>query len=348
MTKFIATRITFPFSHVLFLADKVTTPTLNKTMKILIADDDPVSTRVLAHQLEKWQHVVTTTTNGIEALDAFKNYNFDVVITDWMMPAMSGPELCAAIREEEKSGELASFIILLTSRGSNEDFALALEAGANDFATKPFAPFVLQARLANAARIVQLQTELHRKKQEADKLACTDYLTQLRNRRAMWQNLGMDFERMSREQRPLSALVIDIDFFKKINDAHGHQTGDYVLQAVADCLTNSVRSGDYVGRWGGEEFLAVLPGADIIQSAEVAERCRHHLESLRIKVDSGEVIRLSASFGVAAIDGAGREDCNALIEQADQALYWAKDAGRNRVKIYVPGVGPRRNMRKAK
>jgi two-component system cell cycle response regulator len=320
---------------------------MNNNMRILIADDDPVSTSVLAHQLEQWQHTVTTTTNGFDALAAFKSEPFDVVITDWMMPAMSGPELCAAIREEEKSGELTSFIILLTSRGSSEDLALALKAGANDFVTKPFAPLVLQSRLANAARIVQLQMELHRKKQEADVLACTDYLTQLRNRRAMWQNLQMDAERMHREQRPLSALVIDIDFFKKINDSHGHRVGDNVLQTVAGCLTNSLRAGDYVGRWGGEEFLAVLPGADIIQSAEVAERCRHHLESLRIKTANGEVIRLSASIGVAAVDGANREDCDALIDQADQALYWAKDAGRNRVKIYVPGVGPRRNMRKA-
>jgi len=320
---------------------------MNNNMRILIADDDPVSTSLLAHQLEQWQHTVTTTTNGFDALAAFKSETFDVVITDWMMPVMSGPELCGAIREEEKGGELTSFIILLTSRGSSEDLAVALKAGANDFVTKPFAPLVLQSRLANAARIVQLQMELHRKKQEADKLACTDYLTQLRNRRAMWQNLQMDSKRMHREQRPLSALVIDIDFFKKINDSYGHRVGDKVLQTVAGCLTNSLRAGDYVGRWGGEEFLAVLPGADIIQSAEVAERCRHHLESLRIKADNGEVIRLSASIGVAAVDGANREDCDALIDQADQALYWAKDAGRNRVKIYVPGVGPRRNTRKA-
>jgi two-component system chemotaxis response regulator CheY len=316
-------------------------------MRILIADDDPVSTRVLAHQLESWQHTVTTTNNGFDALRAFKDEHFDVVITDWMMPGMSGPELCAAIRENEKSGELVSFIILLTSRGSREDLALALKAGANDFATKPFAPLVLQARLANADRIVQLQQQLYRKKQGADKLASTDYLTQLRNRRAMWHNLEMDFERMQREQRPLAALVIDIDFFKKVNDNYGHRTGDKALQAVANCLSHSVRGGDYVGRWGGEEFLAVLPGADIIQSAEVAERCRHHVESLRIKGDNGEVVRLSASFGVAAIDGADRESCDALLEQADQALYWAKDAGRNRVKIYVPGIGPRRNIRKA-
>ncbi|MBC8371885.1 MAG: diguanylate cyclase [Planctomycetes bacterium] len=316
-------------------------------MRILIADDDPVSTRVLAHTLELWQHKVTTTANGRDALEAYRSETFDVVITDWMMPIMSGPELCAAIREEEKSGERSSFIILLTSRGSREDLALALKAGANDFATKPFAPLVLQARLANAARIVELQMELHRKKKEADHLACTDYLTDLRNRRAMWRNLEMDHERMQREQRPLAALVIDIDFFKKVNDEHGHEAGDKVLQAVANCLQNSVRGGDYVGRWGGEEFLAVLPGADIIQSAEVAERCRHHLESLRIKTNDGAIIRVSASIGVAALDGAEREDCNALIDQADQALYWAKDAGRNRVKIYVPGVGPRRNMRKA-
>jgi CheY-like chemotaxis protein len=133
---------------------------MNNNMRILIADDDPVSTRVLTHHLEKWQHTVTTTTNGFDALAAFKSETFDVIITDWMMPAMSGPELCAAIREEEKSGELTSFIILLTSRGSSEDLALALKAGANDFVTKPFAPLVLQSRLDNAARIVLLQMEL--------------------------------------------------------------------------------------------------------------------------------------------------------------------------------------------
>ncbi|MDP6963089.1 MAG: diguanylate cyclase [Planctomycetota bacterium] len=314
-------------------------------MKILIADDDPVSTRILAQQLETWHHTVTTTSNGLEALAAFNDDDYDVVITDWMMPGMSGPELCAAIREQEKRSDVSCFIIILTSRGSHEDLALALKAGANDFATKPFAPLVLQARLSNANRIIELHKELHRKKLEADKLASTDYLTQLRNRRAMWRNLEMDYSRMQREHRPLSAILIDIDYFKKINDRYGHKLGDRVLKTVATTLANSIRGGDYVGRWGGEEFLAVLPGADIIQSAEVAERCRNHIDSLRIKTENGEVVSLSSSFGVSSIDGADREDSNALLEQADQALYWAKDAGRNRVKIYVPGVGPRRNIR---
>ncbi|MFT7517361.1 MAG: diguanylate cyclase (GGDEF)-like protein [Myxococcota bacterium] len=222
-----------------------------------------------------------------------------------------------------------------------------MTAGANDFETKPFSPLVLKARLANAESMLRLQTMLHRKEAELKLLACTDHLTKLRNRRAMWSNLEMDYERMKREQRPLSALVIDIDFFKEVNDTYGHRTGDKALQAVAGCLCNSLRSGDYVGRWGGEEFLAILPGADIIQSAEVAERCRHHLESLRLKADNGEVIKLSASFGVATIDGPDHEGCDKLIEQADQALYWAKDAGRNRVKIYVQGHEPRCSMRKA-
>ncbi|MFT7517298.1 MAG: sigma-B regulation protein RsbU (phosphoserine phosphatase), partial [Myxococcota bacterium] len=135
-------------------------------MKILITDDDMVSNRVLARQLEDWQHEVTTVSNGFEALEAYEKETFGVIITDWMMPGMSGPELCAAIRNKERAGGPRTFIVLLTSRNSNEDLALAITAGANDFETKPFSPLVLKARLANAESMLRLQTMLHRKEAE--------------------------------------------------------------------------------------------------------------------------------------------------------------------------------------
>lgn len=315
-------------------------------MKILIVDENLASQKKLAHQLQIWGHQVISLRNGLDALQATQNDAFDVIITNWAIPGVKGPELCSAIRKNEQRSHHTSFIIMLTSRRTQEDLALALKSGANDFAAKPFKPLVLQARLANAQRLVNLQQTLRNEKIKADQIACTDYLTKLHNRRALWQNLNMDYARMSRENRPLSAILIDVDHFKAINDLHGHHVGDNVLKSIANCLKNNIRQGDYVGRWGGEEFLAILPGADIIQASEVAERCRYKLENMIIEGKNNNLVKLSASFGVAMVDGFYRDSTEDLIEQCDQALYWAKESGRNKVKIFMSSYWPEDRRRK--
>lgn len=304
-------------------------------MRILIADDDTVGRKVLAKQLEDWGHEVWMARDGQEAFDLYRRHGLRMIITDWMMPRLDGPGLCARIRESEKDSDDLCFIILLTSKESSEDIAGGMSAGANDFITKPFHPLELCARLTNGIRILELQAELRRKKSEADQLARTDGLTQLMNRRAMLDTMRLDEDRMRREQRPLGTVMIDLDDFKKINDTFGHAVGDAVLRGASDCFAATIRGGDYVGRWGGEEFLIALPGADIIQCAEVAERCRTRLAAMRFTATDGTVIQTTASFGTASAEGTDRPELLDLVEQADRALYWAKESGRNLVKIYL-------------
>lgn len=304
-------------------------------MKILIADDEMVPRRVLQKQLCNWGHEVLVAKDGREALQLFHDHQVKMVITDWMMPGLNGPQLCAEIRKAEAESDNPAFVILLTSKKSSEDLAHGMESGANDFITKPFEKLELQARMRNGDRILQLQAELLRQKEEAVHLARTDALTQLMNRRAMLDVMRLDEDRMRRERRPLGMVMIDLDKFKNVNDTWGHSVGDLVLQETSKGIAQTIRGGDYVGRWGGEEFLIALPGADIIQCAEVAERCRNRIAALRFPLDNGSVLSVTASFGTASAEGADRPDLLELVNQADKALYWAKEAGRNRVKIYV-------------
>ena len=172
--------------------------------------------------------------------------------------------------------------------------------------------------------------------------ALTDALTGLNNRRALLELLRVDEDRALRGRQPLSVILTDVDRFKAVNDDFGHNTGDQVLKVVSDALRAGVRSGDHVGRWGGEEFLMLLPNTDLIQAAEVAERCRALLTRQQVQAEDGRMLRVSASFGVASADGVARPDVMELVSQADRALYWAKEAGRNRVKIYVASADPER------
>jgi two-component system cell cycle response regulator len=307
-------------------------------MKILIAEDDSATRLMLKKTLESLGHEVTAVADGEQALEVYARGGIHLVLTDWMMPGMDGPELVRRIRSTQLFTSIQAYIILLTSRDSMADLDAGFEGGANDFIAKPWNPVELKARVRSGVRIVELQTELER-------LVHTDSLTSLINRRALMESLRRDEDRMRRENRPLGLVMVDVDHFKPFNDRFGHDTGDQVLRLVGQCLAASVRGGDYVGRWGGEEFLLVLPGADILQCAEVAERCRKLLESQRLRTRDGRILHVTASFGAAATEGAGREDVMTLVQQADKAMYWAKEGGRNRVKIYVSSADPAHRRR---
>ncbi|MHC4838992.1 MAG: GGDEF domain-containing response regulator [Planctomycetota bacterium] len=312
-------------------------------MRILIAEDQSDTRRVLMKALERDGHEVLAACDGEEAWQLYRQHGIKAIITDWKMPRLDGPGLCARIRADQDDRDDPAYIILLTSVDRSEDLAHAIEEGANDFMRKPFDRFELKARLRNAERMLALQEELRRKREDAQRLAMTDALTGLRNRRAMLDALHLDEDRTRRERQHLGLVMVDLDHFKAVNDSYGHSAGDQVLRQAAQVLQACVRGGDYVGRWGGEEFLIALPGADIIQCAEVADRCRKLLASQRVRLDQGMALRLTSSFGATSAEGADRPDLFQLIEQADRALYWAKEAGRDRVKIYVGSVdsGPR-------
>lgn len=313
-------------------------------MRILIAEDDPVSRRMLQRTLEKWGHQVVATPDGQEAWEQFSLGAVDMVITDWMMPGMDGLELCRRIQAARAGLETPVYVILLTARTGVDDLAAGIGAGADDFIAKPFQAGELRARLHAGERTLDLSRQLILARQAHQRLALTDQVTDLPNRRALLETLRRDEDRCRRERQPLGVVVADLDHFKEVNDRYGHQAGDRVLRHAADTLRASVRGGDVVGRWGGEEFLLVLPGADLVQTADVAERCREGLATRSLDL-AGESVRVTASFGAAATEGPDREDVMELVQQADKAMYWAKHAGRNQVKIYLASADPARNPR---
>lgn len=315
-------------------------PSAPSAMNILIAEDDAASRRLLQKTLENWGHTVHPTANGEEAWKLYQQNRARLVITDWGMPELDGPSLCRRIAETQKGSHDPAYVIMLTSRDSTQDLAEGLGAGANDFIAKPFHREELLARLRNGERILALQEQLIAAREQMRRLAMTDPLTQMLNRRALLDTLRRDEDRMRRERRPLGVVMVDIDHFKSVNDRYGHTAGDVVLQLVGRSLEACVRGGDYVGRWGGEEFLVVLPGADPIQCAEVAERCRSSIAAQKAQLEGGAAAQVTASFGSASTEGSDRSELMTLIEHADKALYWAKESGRNRVKIYVPSADP--------
>jgi len=293
-------------------------------MKILIADDDPISKRLLEATLSGWGYDVLVTSDGSEAWEAMQQPEAPgLVISDWMMPHMDGLELCRKIRQMEKTGYI--YFIILTAKGRKKDIIEGLEAGADDFLIKPFDREELKYRTRIGERIIELE-------QRILKLAATDSLTGVLNRRAFMERMEQEIQRSLRENTSLSLILADIDYFKKVNDRYGHQTGDMVLQRFTEQLLDSSRPYDIVGRYGGEEFVICLPGANISQSVSVAERMRSKVEEMKIlPPDSSKSIRITASFGTTAFLIGSKEKADSLIKRADNALYKAKNEGRNRV-----------------
>lgn len=291
-------------------------------MKILIAEDDPISRRILEANLLEWGYEVVVASDGGEAWEIIQQPESpNLIISDWMMPRMDGLALCREIRNMEKSEYI--YFIILTAKGEKKDIIKGLEAGADDFLTKPFNQQELKYRTRIGERIINLESRIM-------ELANTDPLTGLLNRRAFMERMEQEISRAQREKKPLSLILADIDHFKRVNDTYGHQVGDLVLQQFTNQLTTSARPYDFLGRYGGEEFLVCLPGADGVQAASVAERMRGQIEDMEIMLpDDSRLIRVTASFGRASYSIESGEDIDLLIKRADDALYLAKNKGRN-------------------
>jgi two-component system cell cycle response regulator len=296
-------------------------------MRILIADDDRLSLRLLEHTLQEWGHDVVSCVDGLEAWHRLVDAGVSLVITDWIMPGLDGLQLTGLIRERLASPYI--YVILLTGEDGRDGFLTAMDAGVDDYLTKPLDLAELRARLAVGRRVLTLQDELRRALAVAEELATTDALTGLLNRRTILDRGGIAYEQSRRQGYPLSVIMADIDHFKEVNDAYGHQAGDRVLAAVAASLQSGIRRYDQLGRYGGEEFLAILPGCSATDVRAVAERMRQGVETLEI-VESGVRLRMTASFGMACSIGAEGGSVSQLIDAADRALYEAKGEGRNR------------------
>ena len=299
-------------------------------MKILIAEDDPISRHLLESFLRKWGYDVLATSDGVAAWEAMQEPEApSLVISDWMMPNMDGLELCCNIRAMEKS--CYTYFIILTAKGRKKDVIEGLEAGADDFLIKPFDKEELKYRVKIGERIIKLEHRIL-------KLASTDALTGVLNRRAFIERAKVEINRAQRASKPLSLILTDIDYFKKVNDNYGHNTGDLVLQRFSEKLSESIRPYDFAGRYGGEEFVICLPDANDLQARVIAERMRKKVEEMKIiPPDDPQSSGITASFGVASYRLESEDSLDSLTKRADKAMYRAKGEGRNRVCVSNKG-----------
>jgi two-component system cell cycle response regulator len=297
-------------------------------MKILIADDERVSRTLLKATLTKLGHDVVDVDNGIEASRVLLEPDGPrLAILDWMMPGADGLTVCATIRQRATA---YVYVILLTARDRQADMVEGLGAGADDFLTKPLNAIELTARLRSGERVIELQQRLLESQAALQHEATHDRLTGLWNRGTIVDHLERELNRTRRDGASMSVLLVDIDHFKRINDTYGHAAGDQVLCEISRRIRSLLRAYDAAGRYGGEEFLLVLPGADAGNARVVAERVRDGVQATPVAGDSFSH-EVSVSIGLACTDAVGFES-SALILVADRALYRAKAAGRNRVE----------------
>jgi len=294
-------------------------------MKVMIVEDEPISRRILETFLREWGYEVLSIGDGLDAWKIMQSPDAPcLVISDWMMPNMDGIELCEKIRGMEKAQY--TYFILLTTKAEKRDLIKGLESGADDFIVKPFDQQELRYRVKIGERIIDLE-------QKIIKLANTDYLTGVLNRRAFMEKMDEETNRSIRNKKELSIILTDIDHFKKVNDSYGHQVGDLALQRFAQQISSTSRSYDFVGRYGGEEFIIGLPETNMEQSSLVAERMRKNIEEIELTLPDNPLVhvRITASFGVASRVMKSYESVDSIIKLADDALYRAKAEGRNRV-----------------
>ena len=300
-------------------------------MKILIAEDDLGSRRLVKVRLLAAGYEVVEAEDGQAAWELFQREPFRLVITDWMMPRLDGPELIRRIRS---SGQKSyTYIIMLTAIDSKPNVVVGLEFGADEYLTKPFDPMELIARVASGERIITLQEQLTQANRKMEILAMHDGLTDLFNRRAIEDHAEAELELAKRKERPLSILLLDIDHFKTYNDQYGHQGGDYLLRHLAKILTENLRQYDRAGRWGGDEFILILPETQLSEAMVVAERLRIKISGTKLSLENGEQISVQISLGVACVSG-HYPSLIKFVDAADQALYQAKQSGRNWVCSY--------------
>ena len=298
---------------------------------VLVADDDAISRALLESHLKKWRFDVTLAQDGLSAWDELQKENApNLIILDWMMPGISGVDLCRKIRERKSTHY--PYILLLTAKNNKEDLVEALDAGADDYLIKPFDANELRSRLKVGSRILKLQNDLLRKEEELRFEAMHDRLTGLWNRGAILDFMERETARAKRSTKSVGVLLADVDHFKSINDNYGHQVGDAVLKAIGERLVRGTRSYDWAGRYGGEEFLILLCNCDPDSVAVCAERLREIVASEPVRVNGLELaVTVSIGAAMSSAERALRGD--QLICIADAALYRAKHRGRNLVEM---------------
>lgn len=303
--------------------------------RILVVDDHPDNVEIIDARLSSRGYKVARASNGQEALDQVQAETPHLILCDVMMPVMDGYEVSRRVKNDESLPYIP--IILVTARDSTQDKVDGLDAGADDYLTKPVNFPELEARVRSMLRIKHLQDQLDQKNRELEvankklrQLSITDGLTGLFNHRHVHELLHEEFERSKRSGEPIAVAMLDLDHFKRINDTYGHPTGDVILFETAHLLRETAREIDMPGRYGGEEFIAILPNTAEEAAAHFAERVRERVEQHTYRDDATEV-RMTVSCGVAASPGDGIDSPASLLKRADEALYAAKESGRNRM-----------------
>jgi two-component system, cell cycle response regulator len=309
-------------------------------MRILIADDEPTSRLVAEMALRDLGHECDTVTDGAEAWNAFQSRRPDVVISDLVMPGLTGLELCRNVRAHPGG---YTYFILVTGHGVRDQIVEAMNAGADDYLLKPLDPDDLQVRLIAAARVTALHRQLAKQRTELEVLndeliaiARRDPLTGLGNRRALQEDLDLLEARVGRYGHRYCLAMLDVDLFKSYNDTYGHQAGDQILMAVAAQMRSQARAGDGLYRYGGEEFLCVFPEQSLANGVKATQRMRESVQRLSIPHAHSSHGVLTLSAGVARLDPSDKHSAGEVLKKADQALYRAKQLGRNRVEYLIP------------
>jgi two-component system cell cycle response regulator len=300
-------------------------------MQLLIAEDDLTSSTMLQALVSKWGFEPVMASDGDSAWNILQGEHPPrLLLLDWEMPKRDGLSLCRMLRKQEATNP--PYVILLTARQETRDIVEGLQAGANDFISKPFVNAELQARLQVGQRVLELQSRLHQALDSLAYQASHDALTKLLNRRSILDALNREMQRSARQNQPLCIGMCDIDHFKQINDRYGHQAGDHVLREVAQCFGSILRPYDHVGRYGGEEFLLLIP-SEVHSGRDLFERIRLSIARQKI-IYQQDVLHITISCGLTVYNPPeDQRSDNGLIADADAALYQAKAKGRNRLEF---------------
>ncbi|TAL25425.1 MAG: diguanylate cyclase [Nitrospirae bacterium] len=305
-------------------------------MRILAADDDLITRKLLQKTLEDWGYEVLVAENGRQALEIFERQNVKFIIADWMMPEIDGLSLCRMIRSVTDRGYV--YFIILTARDKKEDIIEGLKIGADDYVTKPFERNELQVRVRTGERILNLEKELNEKNEslrrlnlQLEELVRMDTVMGIGNRLSFYENIEKIHHRACRYAQSYGIIMCDIDNFKLYNDTYGHLAGDNILRRVANSIRLSIRMSDEVFRYGGEEMVIIIPDQDLTSTLTVAEKVRESIEALSIEHKGSANGILTISCGAAAFDMEKLENkWEEILEDADKALYKAKAAGKNK------------------
>ena len=296
-------------------------------MRIMLVEDSAVERHEIAGYLQTWNLEFTTAKSGSDAWQALQAPEPpDLVLLDWMLPEIDGIELCRRIRTMGGNG-IYIYTVMLTAKDRKSHLLTAMAAGADDYLAKPVDPSELRARILVGKRIIELQQSL--------RFAAThDFLTKLSNREEILACLKREIARSDREQKPTTIILADLDHFKSVNDSLGHAAGDMVLKEVAERLRADLRPYDFVGRYGGEEFLLILPNCGSVVGLRRADEIRGFVSKAPVTTTFAK-IPLTVSMGVSATDLREAATAESLLQEADLALYRAKQNGRNRVEVFA-------------